>query len=306
MFLSVFSRIGIIFTILAIGALARWRKILTQDTTDGLCRVAIELTLPFLYFYSLSTNLNWELFTSIWYLPVLAIILTLLSYFLTHLICWRLKLKLDERNTFLFLGTFTNYGFLAIPLVYALFGEEALVKLIMFNFGITFMYWTFGVALLSASQPKKTSVFKNLINNGTIALMLGLLVGISSIKLPEFIAESAKFVGSASIPLALIVIGSLLARKGKKTVSPKTISALVLCRLILIPGIVVLILHYFTELPKIVIAIIMVQAATPSASTTPILTKRFGGDAELAASGVFFTTLFSIFTLPLFLSLVLQ
>ncbi|MBL7084829.1 MAG: AEC family transporter [Candidatus Omnitrophica bacterium] len=307
MFLSVFSRIGIIFIILLVGALARWRKVLTKETTDGLCRIAIEVTLPFLYFYTLSTNLSAELFFSIWSLPIFAIALTLASYFIGRLISFRLKLDSNQRSTFLFLVTFPNYGFLAIPLVFALFGDEGLVRIIMFNLGITFLYWTFGVAILSGSRVKGLKVFKGLLNNATLALVLGLIAGISSLGLPQFVLETSRLLGSATIPLALIVVGSILAEKSSnKTFSFKTVFTLVFCRLILIPGLAVLFINIFNGLPKMLAVLIVLQAAMPSASTTPILTKRFGGDSELAASGVFFTTLFSIITVPLFLSLVLR
>ncbi len=307
MFLFAFSRIGVIFIVLLVGALARFFKLLSKEATDGLCRIAIEVTLPFLYFYTLSTNLTRELLFSIWPLPVIAIALTFFSYLLTRIVSRPLKLKAEQRNTFLFLGTFANYGFLAIPLVYALFGREALVKLIVFNLGITFLYWTFGVAILSGPRAKTAKVFRNLANNGILGLLLGLAAGIGSFPIPEFILESARLIGNASIPLALIVVGSMLAQsQAKRKFALKAIFTLAFCRLILIPALVLLVINIFDGLPKILAAIIVLQAAMPSASTTPILTRRFGGDSQLAASGVFFTTLLSIITIPLFTTLALR
>ena len=306
MFLSVFSRIAIIFIILLVGILARWRRILTRESTDGLCRIAIELTLPFLYFYTLSTNLNRQLFFSLLSLPVLAIALTFVSYFLGRLFSLRLRLNSEQRRTFLFLITFPNYGFLAIPLVFALFAQEGLVRIFMFNLGITVLYWTFGVAILSG-QKKGLKILRNLVNNATLALVLGLVVGVTSFRMPQFIMEAANLIGSATIPLALIVVGSILAqRNSKRAVSLPVISTLVFCRLILLPGLAILLLNLFDGLPDLLRVIIVLQAAMPSASTTPILTAKFGGDSELAASGVFYTTLLSIITVPLFISLALR
>ena len=65
MFTFVISRIGIVFVVLLIGALARRRGVLTKETTDSLSRIAIEVTLPFLYLYTLSTSLSRQLFFSI-------------------------------------------------------------------------------------------------------------------------------------------------------------------------------------------------------------------------------------------------
>ncbi|UCB57309.1 MAG: AEC family transporter [Candidatus Omnitrophota bacterium] len=307
MFTSVLSRIGIIFIILLVGTLARWRRVLTEETASGLCRVAIEITLPFLYFYTLSTNLNLHIFSSNLVLPLYAILLTFASYFLSRIASFYLKLDLRQAGTFKFLLTFSNYGFLAIPLVFALFGRAGLVRVFIFNLGITFLYWTFGIAILSAPKTAPLKLFKNLLNNATVALVLGLIAGIISLKLPRFIMEASNLIGNATIPLALIVVGSMLARNNyKRGASFKIIFTLAFCRLIIMPVLAILFINIFDNLPNMLKVIIVLQAAMPSASTTPILVKRFGGDAELAASGVFFTTLFSIITVPFFISLVLQ
>ncbi len=306
MFISVLSRMLIILLILLVGALARWRRILTQETTDGLCRVAIEVTLPFLYFYSLSTSLKPQLLSSILVLPLLAMALTLASLFLGWLVASRLQLDSGQRNTFKFLMAFPNYGFLAIPLVFALFGQEGLAIVAVFNLGITFLYWTLGVAILGGGSGG-LKLFKNLANNAMFALIAGSIVGLSSLQLPQFILETAKIIGNATIPLALIVVGSILAqRELGKGVSGKAIFSLVFCRLLLMPVLVILLINLFDNLPKMLGVIIVLQAAMPSASTTPILTRRFGGDSELAATGVFFTTLFSIISVPLLISLALR
>ncbi len=115
MFSSIFSRMGIIFMVLLVGALARWRKVFGQETIEGLCRIAVEVTLPVLYFHTLSTNLSRELLLSIWPLPIFAIALIFLSYFFSRLFSAHLNLSLSQQRTFLFLASFPTYGFLAIP-----------------------------------------------------------------------------------------------------------------------------------------------------------------------------------------------
>ena len=280
---------------------------MTQQSTDGLCRIAIEVTLPFLFFYTLSTNLTRQLFFSIISLPFFAIALTLTSFFLSWLASFPLKLNFSRRRTFMFLVTFPNYGFLAIPLIFALSGQEGLVRIFVFNLGITFLYWTLGVSILSGIQTGIFKVFRNLINNASLALVLGPIVGLGSFRVPQFILEASQLIGNATIPLALIVVGSILAQRDSKgVISFNTIFTLIFCKLILMPALAILFINIFDDLPDLLRVIIVLQAAMPSASTTPILTRRFGGDSELAASGVFFTTLFSIITVPLFISLSLK
>lgn len=307
MFSNVFSRILAVFLVILAGAAARRRGVLTQDSTDGLCRVAIELTLPFLYFYTLSTTLSPALFVSIAYLPLLAAGMILAAFFLSRLIAPFLKLNNDGRKTFVFLCAFPNYGFLAIPLVFSLFGQEGLAMVFMFNLGISLLYWTLGIAILGGAGISVKGMLRNLANGATLGLALGITAGVCSLRVPEFILEAAELIGKSSIPLALIVVGAILAHQDEKQRAAfGAISALVVFRLIAMPLAALFLVNRFGHLPQMLRALIVLQAAMPSASTTPILTRKFGGDTALAAAGVFFTTLFSIVTVPLFITLSLR
>ncbi|MFH1245625.1 MAG: AEC family transporter, partial [Candidatus Omnitrophota bacterium] len=307
MFSSIFSRIAAIFLVILVGTAARWRGVLTKDSTDGLCRVALELTLPFLYFYTLSTTLSPALFVSIAQLPLLAAGMILAAFFSSRMIAPFLHLNNDERKTFVFLCTFPNYGFLAIPLVFSLFGQQGLVMVFMFNLGISLLYWTLGIAILGGAGISAKGMFKNLANSATLGLALGITAGVCSLRIPDFILQAADSIGKASIPLALIVVGAILAHKDKKQrFAFSAVSALVIFRLVVMPLMALFIVNRVGHLPQMLRVLIVLQAAMPSASTTPILTGKFGGDTALAASGVFFTTLFSILTVPLFITMALR
>ncbi|MEA3328794.1 MAG: AEC family transporter [Candidatus Omnitrophota bacterium] len=306
MFIQILSKISVIFLLLLIGALAKYRRLLTEEATNDISKVVVVVTLPFLYFYTLATQCSKELLISTWMLPLAAVGLVLLAYLLGWLVSSFLCLDKPRRNTFIYLSAFTNCGFLAIPVAFALFGQQGVVRVVIFNVGYSLLLWTLGIWTLSRStNKKKVDSLKNLINTGTIALLIGLLAGSFSIKLPSFFLETSDILGKATIPLALLVVGAILAGgKLNQKIPYKTILSLITCRLIIVPAVALGVTSIF-NMPHLIRAIIVLQAAMPSASTTPLFIRRFGGgDSELAASGVFFTTLFSIITVPVFLSLV--
>ena len=80
MFLQILSKVSILFITLFIGALARYKNILTKDSTKSLAKVVLVVTLPFLYFYSLATQFTKDLFREIWPLPIFAICLICVAY----------------------------------------------------------------------------------------------------------------------------------------------------------------------------------------------------------------------------------
>lgn len=312
MFFQILSKVSVLFIVLLIGGFARYKKILAEDSTRALANVVLTVTLPFLYFYSLSTEFTMELLKTIWVLPIFAILLVVIAYVIAKVFSYYVNLDSSGKATFIYLATFTNCGFLAIPIASALYGSEGIVRVVFFNVGFNLMYWTLGVWTLRSSNSDLPSdkgnilsFFKNLINSGTIGLLCGIIVGLAALKVPGFILDSTNILGSATIPLALLVIGSIMSKGElqKLRTYKKSLILIVLCRLIIIPALALFITGLFDFLSPLSRAIIVLQTAMPSASTTPIFTAKFGGDSQLASAGIFATHICSIVTIPIFISL---
>ena len=305
MFFNVLSKVNALLIILFIGSLARYKKILTEDSTNALANMVLVVALPFLYFYSLATDFTIELLKTIWTLPIFAIGIVIVGYTIAKILSNFVNLDSQGKSTFIYLATFTNCGFLAIPIANALYGSEGIVRIVFFNVGFNLLYWTLGVWTLRGSGKNILSSSKNLINSGTIGLLCGITAGLTRLKLPNFILDSTKILGSATIPLALIVVGSIMSEGElqKLRAYKKTLILIILCRLIIVPTIALLLTGLFDFISPLSRAIIVLQSAMPSASTTPIFTTRFGGDSQLASVAVVVTTACSIITIPIFISL---
>jgi len=311
MFLQILSKVGLLFIILSIGALARRKKLLNKESTSALARIVLVVTLPFLYFYSLSSNFTFGMLRDIWMLPVFAVLVVAGGYVIAMLLSRFAAMTENEKKTFIYAATFTNCGFLAIPIANSLYGLEGVVRVVFFNVGFNLLYWTLGIRTLQGPRGDASSVsgnpalLKNLLNSGTIGLLLGIAAGLALFKIPGFIMDSARILGSATIPLALLAVGSMMSegRITRLRAYRRPLLLIILCRLIAVPALALFITGMFDSLPHLVRAIIVLQSAMPSASTSPIFTARFGGDPQLASSAVFATTACSIVTVPLFMFL---
>jgi len=300
---QMFSQIGILLCIILIGVLARFRKILTESVTRDLNKLIIGLTLPILYFYVLVAQTSREVLISSWYLPLLSGGIVLSGFILAFLFCKFMSLPNPQKRTFLYLSSFTNCGFLAIPIALFLFGEEGVVRIVISNLGFSVLLWTLGVSVLRGERQVNL-IFKNLFNAGTIALALGFLGIVVGFKLPYIIDGALGLVGGITIPLAMLIIGGILAgREIHKRVEIKLIIPIVLIRLVIVPALALAVGKLFS-LPSFIQSVFVLQAAMPSASTTPLFVQRYGGDSELAGSGVFFTHIISIITVPFWISLI--
>ncbi len=306
MIIHVLTKIGVLFFVLAFGALARFKKVITDKALDDLCKIVLYVTLPFLFIYVLATRCTWEALSMLWMGPLFAGAIISVGYVVGRIASRLLKLPPKKSDTLTLVISFQNSAFLAIPIAFALFGEDGVLHIIMFSIGFNVLYWTFGVWLISRSGSSgKVHPLANLLNPATCALALGLVLGVFAIKLPRVILDGSKLLGDATIPLGMLVVGAILASTElSKKAGFKEALAIVVCRLVIIPAIFFCVAGWIKGITPLMRSIIVLQACMPSASTSPLLAKRFGGDHELAASGVFFTTLCSIITVPIFMSLI--
>lgn len=303
---QVLAKVGALFLMLVIGALARRRKIITTESLDSLCRVVLHVTLPFLFIYVLSSRCIGDTIISLWTAPVFAMAVIFTGYFVSSIAARLIKVPEEKKGTFKFLISFQNSGFLAIPIGYALFGENGVLYIIIFSIGFNLLLWTLGVRLMSGpAASAKARLLGNLVNTGTVALVLGIIFGVFCVKLPQFFLDASRIMGDATIPLAMIVTGAILGGVAIRSgVDIRRIATIVLCKLIIIPVIFLGIAKLLPNISDLMRSIIVLQACMPSAATSPLFAKRFGGDYDLAASAVFFTTLISIITVPFFMSLI--
>lgn len=313
MFAQVLSKVSVLFIFLIIGAVAKYKGLLNEEFNKSLAKLVLMITLPVLYFYSLATRFTLELFKTIWPLPVFAVCFVLLAYSLAKFFSRFAELSPGERAVFIYLSTFTNCGFLAIPIANMLYGGEGVMRVVFFNIGFNVLYWTLGVWTLRAGNdavlPENTGIkssLRNLVNGGTVGLLCGIIVGALAIKLPPFILDASNILGGATIPMALLVVGSIMGKGTIKEIYAYkgALSLIALCKLIIMPVCAIFITGFFGSLDPLTRAIIVLQAAMPSASTTPIFTTRFGGDSKFASIGVFATTIASVITIPVVMSLI--
>jgi malate permease and related proteins len=311
-FSQVLSKVSVLFVILVIGAIAQRKGVLNDEFNKSLAKLVLIITLPALYFYSLASQFTIELFKTIWMLPVFAMCFVVVAYFIAMLLSRLVRLNPEERATFIYLSTFTNCGFLAIPIANMLYGQEGVMRVVFFNVGFNILYWTLGVWTLRNSNPVLSSErgvkssLKNLVNSGTIGLLCGIIVGAAAIKVPAFLLDASNMMGAATIPMALLVVGSIMGKGNIRELYSyrEPILLIVLCKLIIIPVFALFVTGFVHSLTPLTRAVIILQAAMPSASTTPIFTTRFGGDSKLASIGVFATTIASVITVPIIMSLV--
>lgn len=207
----------------------------------------------------------------------------------------------ERKKVLRFAVSYSNCGFMGIPLVEAVLGASGVAYASMFLVVFNILVWTHGYASMSGTRTLK---WKQIVTNpGLVGLAIGLPLFVFSVRLPDLFGSPISSFASLNTPLAMIVIGSYIARVNiKELFQDKQLYLLSAVRLLLIPLICFAVLLPF-GVDKTVATCVLILSAAPTGANTVMFAAQFGGDAKLASKAVALTTLFSMFTMPAFILL---
>ena len=202
----------------------------------------------------------------------------------------------DEAGTYRVLATFSNTIFMGYPVVSAFFGSGAIIYPAIFAIPFNIALFCFGPAMMGGKTEE--TGWKKIFNSGTVFSLLALVVILLPFEMPRLVSELCSSLGSATSPLALMIIGSNLADMPlKKIFAEPRMYLFALFRLIVEPVVCFFILRIFVQ-DTVVLGCAVIIAGLPSASTATLLAAKYGGHEELASQGVMMTTLLSTLTIP--------
>lgn len=141
--------------------------------------------------------------------------------------------------------------------------------------------------------------FKKMVNPGTVSAVLAILFYLLDVHLPDILLQPVASIGNITTPLAMLVIGSSLARQPiGKVLREKSLYPFTLLRLLVLPALTLFVSRWFVS-DKMLVGILVLVSAMPVASNIVMICSDMGKDAAYISKGVFFSTVFSVVTLPL-------
>jgi len=295
-FYTAVSQVLILFVIMFIGLAAKRTKIIDNNMQDSISVLMMQIALPAL----IVSSTNFERTSEVLPNMINILIITIVSYILTILLCTLTTkaLHFDKKtaNVFISLIVFGNVGFMGFPVARAFFAEIGVFYATVANLVFTTFMWTYGILLFN-SQEKIN--LKKLFNLGSISTIIALFMFIFQLRFPYFLQTAFDLTGKMTTPLAMLLIGALIAEMDvKKLVSNKKVYLVSIIKLVVIPFATAYILKYM-GFNTMVISICTLIAAMPSGASNAIFAKQFDSEPLFASVGVFITTLLSILTLPL-------
>ena len=221
----------------------------------------------------------------------LVVVLNPLGYFLGKL----LSKDHYERLLLAYCFITTNYGYFGYPLVKNAFGPEVLLDMMIFAMPLSI--WVQAVAFPMLTSRDHVSP-KSFLNPSILSILAGIVLGISGLKVPEFITSLLNSAGNCIGPCSMLLMGISLSeyKLGEVLKNPKIYIASVL-RLVVIPAVIVGITSFF--LPKQWLLIEAMVFAMPCGMNTVVYPKLIGRDAHLGAGLTIVSSVATLITLPL-------
>lgn len=297
--------------LVVVGVSATKLRVINELVKDGISRVIFNVTLPLLIFTSVARiDLTPEIIRNSG-LVFLYTYLALFIMFLTGSVVARIVgLKGDQRAVFINHHIYGNIVFLGFPLLDALFpGGEGLLYAAMYQLASNTSMWTFGVWIfVRDNHGPRQNFLKNLVNPNTIALILGIVVMFTGLKIPDLAFDPFYGLGKTTIYLSMLYIGAMLAYMSIRGALKKYfIFILSLNKLLLVPAILAFLIYFLSEVitpnfGMIARKVIIMQAAMPCMAIIVVMAKQYNSDDALATENVFLSTIASLFTLPLIYS----
>lgn len=209
----------------------------------------------------------------------------------------------EQRGVWRFAVCFSNVGFIGIPVSTLFFGEEALIYAVILMLPFNLLSYSFGMLMLTGGIGDFS--WKRLLSPCVVSSFLALVLTLARLRPPALVGECLEFVGDITVPMSLLIIGSLLAGLPMGQVfTSLQLWCLAAVRLLLLPVLLFLLLRLLNT-EHIVLQVAVIQMAMPVAANGTMLCMEYGGDQHCMAQATFLTTLLAMVTVPLLASVLL-
>ncbi len=283
-----------IILLAAVGFLITKKGIFSVKTRQDMTDVIIYVILPCNIFHSFEQSLSMDVLRQCLIVFIIAMCVQLL-YLVLNPILYR-RFPMERRVVMQYATICNNAGFMGLPVIESVFGATGVLYGSIVLIPIRLFMWTIGLSLFTKSDSKQA--FKRLATHPCIwAVILGFAYMFLPWKLPVFLSSAINILGQCTMPLAMLIVGSILSEVNFKTVFEKAAFYYTALRLIVIPAVIFIALTLIGTDP-IVRGVSVLSAAMPAALITAMLAQKYGRDAAFASKVIFVSTLFSLVTLP--------
>ena len=225
------------------------------------------------------------------------------------------KKKGTERGVYHYALAFANSGYMGDPIVLALFGNLGLAFFKLYCLPVQLMIYSWGISVMIPGGEKKGGAWRRVINAPTVAMLLGIAVGLSGVGkyIPAFMTNSLDTLKVCMGPVAMLLAGVTIAKYDfLSMLKNKKVYIATALRLTLLPAIIVSFTLGLKTLANAafglnigneVLFLTFFATAPALGLNTVIFPEAFGGNPETGASMAMISHTLCVISIPLLYAL---
>lgn len=300
-----------IIIMISIGYIMKRRKVLSEDSQRLFSKLVCNISIPALMISNLLSSFTKE---SLFHMKN-GLLIPFISiggcYLIGYIISKVIKVPAKRIGSFRAMFFVSNTIFIGMPVNLALFGTKATPYVLLYYIVNTSFFWTIGIYGISKdgqdNTKEKINVFeslKRIFSPPLLGFLLAIALIIFEIKLPLFIMDTCKYLGSLTTPLSMLFIGAAISGVQINEIRPSVDMAVIVLGRFIISPLSIILLSTFIKVPSLMLKVFIVQAAMPVMTQTSITVKAYGGDEKYAAVMTAVTTILTMVIIPIYMSII--
>ena len=316
----VFPLVSKILSLLALvgaGVVLVKTKLLKKEDSVALSKISVFLLSPCVIVNSFSMKVDGKAGQSLLLCFFYAILANFLFLFLGTLLRKPLHLSPVEEMSL----EYTNCGNFVLPIVASVLGEEYLLYISAYITVYNLLVWTHGIHLFQGKTEqtkeekpkgvqfrggqKQNAFLKILFNPNILAILFGVFLFFTKISLPAPISLAISDLGKMIGPISMLITGIILGSMSfKKILSYRRIYMVTAFRLLFFPFIYLLLISVLSRIDgfldnPVLFLVTFLSAMAPAAANVSQFAILYGKEEEYASCINIFTTLCTIFSVPI-------
>lgn len=301
-----------LFLCIAIGFVMAKAKILPDSSGKTLARLETWILCPALSFITMVRYCTVDML-SINAVNLVMGTVTVVFSMIIAIVLARLFVKEGgpERGVYAYALAFANSSYVGDPLVMTLFGDAVLAYYKIFCLPICLVIYTWGISALTPKAEGKASVLKGLLNAPTIAMLVGVAMGLTGMYryMPQFLISSLDSFKACVGPVAMLLAGITIARYDfLGMLKKKKVYLATFLRLVVIPAVLILALFGIKTLANQIFSLTIgndvlflcfFATAAALGLNTVIFPEAYNGNPETGASMAMVSHTLCVITIPL-------
>ncbi|MBF6617184.1 MAG: AEC family transporter [Candidimonas sp.] len=298
-----------LFALILLGYVAAKKRLMGPGAVDSLNKFVVWMALPALLFQAMA-EISWQEINQPGYLAgsLLAIAVV---FGASCLLDRRRNGRLADVSIEALAASYSNAGFMGIPLCLIVFGPESLPAVVLAILLTACVLFAFSIMLIEIDLLQTRSVWRtagkvgrSLLRNPLVAApLLGLLVALVGQPLPYAVTQFTTLLGAAASPCALVTIGLFLAQ-GSPNERHGVVWRIVGLKLLLHPLVTFVLVYWVFQMPPMWAAVAVLLAALPVGTGPFMLAKLYEREPGVTSRAILISTVLSLITVSALVALI--